>query len=332
MSLRALLQKPLPRFDLAGAIEAFWRWERQGLSYLVRYAWRAARFRPHYRLIDGDADAAPLTIERSVFGLTRLRPPTDADARLPARIALASADIFVTEIDLPKVARNGLSDAVAFRLEEASPLPPGDVYVALAEPAETKQGRLLVPIALTRKTTIDEVKRRHPAQEIAEIGAEPQIDGALRFRFQTARRRKTPRYALDLLALVLGIAALGAGALHYLDRRDAALHEERAQILDAFKAHTARAAPFLAQPADKAPEVDGEVALLAFTELTARLPRPSFVESAEAKADGLTVIFYARIGATLPAGAQALSREAQRRGFAPYSVTVPLLPTETATP
>lgn len=321
MSAFSFLHKPLPPLRLGAALVAFWRWERQGLSYLVPFSWRQFRFRPRVRLVSA-ADETALTVEQSMFGVSRSRTPTARDARLPMRVALAPRDVFETALTLPQTARNDLRAAVSFRIEELSPLPADEVLFAVGPATTREDGRIDVPLAITRKSAIDEVARKFRPQYVYEIGAVPEIDGALRYRFwRPARKRLQPTRLVDVAAVVFGVIALSLGALTHAAALSKALDAQQHRLVATLRAHIVRAKPFndatKTRTALSVGAVDAEIA-----RVEALLPRPSFIESIEIDPQATTVVYFARADAGVVSGAVIEPRPLQRRGFASYRLVL----------
>ncbi len=317
------LHEPLPSLRNV-SFERALQWQLDGLALLAPRRLRELGWTPTARVLSEGGDGVR---ERSPLGASRLVRIDETAGALPVAVALDEASIFETGIELPMAARD-LRQAIEFRLEEVSPLPPEDILFSIGETKPATSGRTEASIAIARRRDIDALLERYRGVALAEIGARLKPDGEFAYRFYEAPRSKQAgrRMPLAVGAFVLGAVAFLAGANAHLDRRIEASAVYESRTLDAVKEERARASTFAAESVALTPSLDGDEVSAAFDMLIRSTPEGVLIEEARLDAAGVSTTFYAPEGAPAPANAAPLGPGRDRPGYAAYSMTLPLEP------
>lgn len=196
---------------------------------LKEYGWAAVEERV---LIDEAFAVTTLgVVERSLLGAERLRPSGGSRPDLPAVAALDASLIYETVLDLPAEARASLKKTVALRMDDISPVPPGDALFAVGEEKSRRPGRMAARVAIVKKTTVDTVERLLDGRPIGAIGAETGA-GERRYVFKDFRKldmSRAGRWFAAAISLWLAFLLLGG-----------ALERRAGRTIDAFEAYETR--------------------------------------------------------------------------------------------
>ena len=146
-----------------------------------------------------------------------------------ALLELPEEAVFLTRVSIPRQARRRLREAVGLRLAEASPLSVDLAEVAFGRPRSDTEGRLSVPLAITRRNLVEAAAGALPRAGGQVVASSP---GRELFVFAS---RSPPGQARRRLALACAasftLSLLPAGSI-YLGRWEEALGEERQAHLD----------------------------------------------------------------------------------------------------
>ncbi|MEQ8176937.1 MAG: hypothetical protein RIC52_07065 [Amphiplicatus sp.] len=317
------LHEPLPSLRNI-SFERALQWQLDGLARLAPRRLREMGWRSTARILSDEEECVR---ERSLLGVSRLVRNGEIVDALPVAAALDEASIFEANVELPAAARD-LRQAIEFRLDEISPLPPEDVVFSIGETKQAGSGRTEASIAIARKRDVEAIIDRYRSATLAEIGARLKPDGDFTYRFYEAPRgsRAGRRTLLAAGAFVLGAAALLAGANAHLDRRIEASAAYESSLLAAIKEERARASTFTAGAVALTPGLDGQGISAAFDMLIRSMPESAFIEEARIDAAGVSATFHAPVDAPSPANAAPIESARDRPGYAVYSMTAPLEP------
>ncbi len=162
-------------------------WLLAGMRIWAPRRLREYRFAPKETIVefDGSTNINTLgTVEKSLLGEQRLVREKQTDGDQPAVVVLQDSLIFETTIDLPAAARATLTDAIAMRLDEISPIPPEDASFAIGALRRSSLGRLEVEIAITKKSSINEAVKALAGKRVASVGAGAGPSGKMKYSFK----------------------------------------------------------------------------------------------------------------------------------------------------
>lgn len=327
----AFLYRPLPSFSTLRWDRA-WRWFIDGLSVIAPTALREFGWRPVMRLerarrdVEGSlATGADAVIERSLLGAQRLAPSTPASRRLPSAIELPRSDIFETSVSLPAAARGTIAETISHRLDVLSPLPVEAIRHAIGAPSASVDDRFDAPVAIARKSTLDQIVNAEGGGSVALIGACPDEGGRFTYVFferaeVASAGRAAPR---RILALVVSIILLLTGLSVHLDRRLSAIGRYQASLSESLRAEKV-AARFLSElPPTPIAGVGGKDIAPILDRVATALPERLWIEELELSSAGAAVRGYSPVDAAWPEATTPALSPSDRPGAERFSLSIP---------
>lgn len=279
------------------AIVRMLNWLLEGLGLVLPRGLRQTGWRPKHRLIRLSPDLITEkvhVIETARFGDRRL-DAGEATLSLPLHIALHRNSYYITRLSLPPEATGSFTNAVALRLPDLSPIPPGDAVYSVGGVSLDGEGRASAAIAITKKKTLEEVAARYANDNINVIGAEPNKDGVLQFTFSRERsgpaamtKQRLARIALFAISVLFLIVAVDV----HQQRRLEAHRDYESEVLSALRAMRPAASLFDGVDAATLQSVAGQSiqhALYDVDAALALLPAGAVVTRLHASGDGLVV-------------------------------------------
>ncbi|MEO1240267.1 MAG: hypothetical protein AAFX54_00030 [Pseudomonadota bacterium] len=189
----------------------FFQWLRDGLGIILpksiaHSGWKTTSLQIR---TNGSGEKSAYAIEQSRLGAKRLAKAPPDDERLPVEAVLAPDKLFTTTVSLPMVAAKSLKGTIELRLADISPLPPENVAFAVSKKVRYADDRLEADVAITRKSTLFEIRESLGNERITSIGAEPDKNGALKFIFdQRVQNQQSGKKAFVSAALLFGAVSL----------------------------------------------------------------------------------------------------------------------------
>lgn len=317
----AFLHRPLPALPSV-SLEAAPRWLLGGLSYFVPAPLRRSLWRPLYQLVHLDDEVRSTAIEEAWSGERRESRASNAST-LPLAVALPAARVFETSVDLPAAAINSLRDAISLRLETLSPIAPEEVVFGVGAPKKIGENRIRVPVAITRKTDLQEIEQRFGAERLHAIGAMPGIDGSLRHVFKRFRDGADTlnKTILAGAALFVALVVLLNGISIRLNREIAVLQTHEQSLLSALHHHK-ELTTWLPSGDFERTGVSGEDLAHAMALLAEALPESARLTSAEFGDGAWSVTGYASDEASWPDQVSPTFTASDRPGFRRFRAEV----------
>lgn len=327
----AFLHQPMSGIDFSQVTHAA-AWLSGGARAAVPRSIRNIGAKPSARLymFDEERIMTPLgVINKSWLGEQSL---IDFKSHgLPLVIALAPSYIFETSVNLPESARNNLEKTIALRLEEISPIPPETAAVAIGDVKSRGSNRIDVPVAITRKETLQAVMSKAGDKPVIAIGASPDMNGKLTFVFH---RSLTNRHlSRDLLIACIAVwAALLVcfGALEARqDQLRAVLEAHQSELRETLRSTRDRL-ELAAQLQERAPDFFTLAEMRnALDAATKALPEGSMVTEASAKDPSLVVAGY--LAKADPSPPDLRLSPSPYAGFDRFDTVIPLDSSKTET-
>ncbi len=183
----AFLHQPITGLALPDWRKAL-DWQLAGMRVWAPRRLREYRFRPKETIIEFEGPTKKNTlgvVEKSLLGEQRLVREKQSDGDRPIAVMLQDSMIFETMIDLPAAARTTLTDAIAMRLDEMSPIPPEDASFAIGAQRKSNPGRLEVEVAITKKSSINAAVKTLAGKRVVKVGAATSPSGKIKYTFKT---------------------------------------------------------------------------------------------------------------------------------------------------
>lgn len=276
------------------------------------------------RLASGGIADQTLLIERSRFGVQRLKHSDPSDSNLlPIAVELPGEAIFETTINLPGAAIRNINEAVLNRIENLSPLPAEKVVYAISEPKGLANGRIEASVAIVRKSLIEAVLRSSERDRIAMIGANADQIG--RFSHIFADRPlegRDRRKFKPILALCAGAIFFFVGATHQTDKRADAENSHRELLQQTIRAERLETAFLDNMPTTIEIGLSGQDIDVLFARLESATPSNSWIENVEITSGGVIVTGFALSGADWRHGTAPTLNETPRPNIQSFSLTL----------
>jgi hypothetical protein len=326
----AFLHQPITGLTLPDWRKAL-EWLLAGMRIWAPRRLREYRFTPTETIVefDGSTTINMLgTVEKSLLGEQRLVGERRSPDDLPTTVTLQDSLIFETMIDLPAAARNTLTDAIAMRLDEISPIPPEDASFAIGALRKSNPGRLDVEVAITKKSSINAAVKVLAGKRVTSVGAAADATGKVKYSFKSFGKLANgtlQQWPIAVAVLMAAFVLMAAAFNHRTSVKIAALEvyendlisEARRLRMDADKRATLAAiAPTLTSLRD----VQG-----AINEITADMPDGGIFNEISFANDALQISGLAPIASTPETATLTLQRTPSNySGYEKFQTTRPM--------
>lgn len=260
---RALLQRDVRGLG-AEVLTYFVTCYFEGLRSLLPRSWAARGWTAEKAMLmpgEDDAILDRLRVEKSWLGERRVAPDSENTTPLPTLLILPRGKYFVTKVSLPRAAAPNLQETIRLRLQDISPIPPSESAFAIGGVNLRADGRINVDVAVTRKRTLDDLRKRFADRQIVGIGAGARTDGALEFQFDRANgphRLKLSARVRDVALLFGALATLLVSIGVHLSRRLDNAQAREAAVIEALRDARKTAALFDGMSLEAATSERGE--------------------------------------------------------------------------
>ncbi len=274
-------------------------------------------------------------VEKSLLGEQRLVREDGSSNDLPTTVALQDSLIFETMIDLPTAARATLTDAIAMRLDEISPIPPEDASFAIGALRKSNPGRLEVEIAIIKKSSINAAVKVLAGKRVASVGAAADPSGKMKYSFKTfgkPAKGALQQWPMAVAALMAALVILTVAFNHRTNAKIAALEIYETDLIREARRLRSDADQRAALAAIAPPLVSVRDLQDAINEAVEELPEDGVIDEISYANDALQITGFTPIGSASKNATLLLRRApSDYPGYEKFQTTRPMFPLAEAT-